>query len=97
MTRYIMLLNFTDKGLANIKDSPARSAAFKSAAGKVGVNVESLYWTLGPYDVAVTLTAPDEATATALALDLAKLGNVRTTMLRAFDSSEFSDIVDKVS
>ncbi|MHC4444365.1 MAG: GYD domain-containing protein [Planctomycetota bacterium] len=97
MTRYVMLLNFTDKGLANIKDSPARSEAFKAAATKAGAMVESIYWTLGPYDLVVVLSASDESTAAALALDLGKLGNVRTTMLRAFDNSEFTNIVNKVS
>ena len=97
MVRYLILMNFTEQGLAKIKDSPARAAAFKAAAAKVGATAESIYWTLGQYDLAGVLLAPDEATAAALVLNLGRLGNVRTTMLRAFDAEEFAGIVNKVS
>ena len=97
MTRYVILLNFTAQGLAKIKDSPARSDAFKAAAAKVGATAESIFWTLGPYDGVVVLSAPDEATAVAVALELGKAGNVKTTMLRALDADEFNTVLAKLS
>ena len=96
MARFVMLLKFTDKGIAGIKESPSRAEAFRSAAAKSGCTVESQFWTLGEYDGAVVLAAPDYAAATALALDLGRLGNVRTTMLRAFNAAEFKEIVAKL-
>jgi uncharacterized protein with GYD domain len=96
MARYAMLIQFTDQGIANIQQSPKRAKAFKAAAKKAGVEVESLFWTLGAYDGLVVLNAPDESTAVALALKLGSLGNVRTTMLRAFDAAEFKGILEKV-
>ncbi len=97
MARYVVLLNFTEKGLASIKESPSRAEAFKKAASKAGASVESVYWTLGSYDGILVLSAEDEATAVGLALKLGKAGNVRTTMLRAFDAGEFGQIAAKAS
>ena len=95
MTRYVMLLKFTEKGLANAKESPARAAAFKAAATKAGANVEAQYWLLGEYDGISILNAPNEATATGVALNLASLGNVRTCLCRAFDEPEFKSLLAK--
>ena len=38
----------------------------------------------------------DEATATAVTLDLGRQDNVRTTLCRAFDEAEFKAIVSKL-
>ncbi|MFQ5494180.1 MAG: GYD domain-containing protein [Phycisphaerae bacterium] len=96
MVRYVVLVNFTDRGAAAVSKSMERAAAFRNAAEKVGATVESAFWTLGESDGLLVLRAPDEATATALVLDLAKAGNVRTRMLRAFDEDEFKKIVDRL-
>lgn len=96
MPRYALLLKFTDKGIANIKDSPNRADAFRAAAKKVGATVEGQYWLLGKYDGLVVMSAPDEAAATALALSLGQLDNVHTMLSRAFDETEFKAIVGKL-
>ena len=95
MARFVMLHKFTDQGVTHIKDSPNRVAAFRQAAAKVGVTVEAIYWLLGDYDGLVVLDAPDEAAATALALNLGARGSVRTHLCRAFDEAEFRAILAK--
>jgi uncharacterized protein with GYD domain len=97
MVRYVMLLNFTDKGIANIKDSTKRGEAFKAAAARSGATVEAQFWTLGTYDGVAIFSAPDELKAAALALELGQADFVRTTLLRAFDQAEFLKIVTQVS
>ena len=97
MVHYLMLLRFTDKGVSAVHDSPKRAESFRAAVAKAGGNVEAQYWTLGEYDGALIFSAPDEPTAVALAVELGKLGNVRTAMLRAFDAVEFKAILAKVS
>ena len=52
-------------------------------------------WTLGEYDIVVVLEAPDDETATSLALEVSSLGNVRTTTLRGFDADEMRGIVER--
>ena len=83
MATFILLANFTDQGVRNAHDSPKRADAFKEMAKKCGANVKDLYWTLGQYDALAVVDAPDDMTATALALSLGRLGNVRTQTLRS--------------
>ena len=97
MTRYVVLLNFTEKGVAAVKESAGRAAAFRAAAARAGATVEALYWTLGPYDGLVVFSAPDEATAAAVMLEAGQGGHVRTSMLRAFDENEFKNVVSKIA
>jgi uncharacterized protein with GYD domain len=96
MARFAMLLKFTDKGLAEVKKSPSRAEAFKAAVGRASGSVESLFWLTGDHDGLVVFSVPDEATATAIALNLGALGGVRTCLCRAFDETEFQSILAKM-
>jgi uncharacterized protein with GYD domain len=96
MARYAMLLNYTDKGIAAVKDSPRRAAAFRDLAAKHGVTVEVQLWTMGEYDGIAVVSAPDDEAMTALAVGLGQLGFVRSTTLRAFDAAEFQAILGRV-
>jgi uncharacterized protein with GYD domain len=93
MATYILLGSFTDQGIRNIKDTTKRSEAVRAMGKKLGVTVKDMYWTLGQYDVTAILDAPDEATATSLALSVGALGNVRTQLLRAFTEKEIAPIL----
>jgi uncharacterized protein with GYD domain len=93
MATYVLLGTFTDQGIRNIKDTAKRAEAFRAMAKKAGVTVRDLYWTLGQYDVAGVLEAPDDATITSLALSVGSLGNVRTQLLRAFNDKEMASIL----
>ena len=97
MATYIVLTNFTEQGIRNVKDTVKRAEAFKEAAGRFGATVKDMYWTLGPYDLVVTVEGPDDPSVTALGLALGALGNVRTQTLRAFGSGEMKQIIDKMA
>ena len=97
MATYIMLANFTEQGIRNVKDSVKRAETFKELAKGAGVTVKDLYWTLGQYDIVAIADAQDEMTVTALGLTLAKAGNVRTQTLRAFSATDMTKILAKVS
>jgi uncharacterized protein with GYD domain len=47
MATYIVLANFTDQGIRNIKDTTKRADAFKELAKSLGATVKDVYWTLG--------------------------------------------------
>ena len=96
MARYILLLNWTDQGVKNVRDTVARLAAFRQLCEKAGGRVTDGVWTLGQYDLVVSAEAPDDETMCAINLAVAKLGNVRTTTLRAFGESEMQRILQKV-
>ena len=95
---FITLMNFTDSGVRNIKDTVERAKAFREMAhSKFGVIVRDVLWTLGDYDLIAITDAPDEETATALALALSSLGNVKAQTLRAYSAREMSGILAKMS
>ena len=97
MATYILLANFTDQGIRNIKDTVKRAEAFRELAKEAGVTVKDLFWTLGQYDIVAIADAPDETTITALGLTLGTYGNVHTQTLRAFSATEMTKILAKVS
>jgi uncharacterized protein with GYD domain len=96
MATYIVLGNFTDQGIRNVKDTRKRADALKEMAKKVGATVTQVYWTLGQYDIVAILDAPDDAAVTALLLAVGGLGNVRTQSLRAFTADEMGEILGRV-
>jgi uncharacterized protein with GYD domain len=97
MATYIVLSNFTDQGIRNIRDTTTRADAMREMAKKFGVNVRDIYWTLGEYDVVTVFEAADEASITALSLAIGQAGNVRTQMLRAFNKDEMKEVLAKLT
>ena len=96
MQRYVVLLKFTDTGIREVGDSPARGKKFAALAEKARVKIESVLWTLGEFDGVLQFKAPDEQTAVGLILSLHKADNVHTQMLRAFDTDEFTEILRRI-
>ena len=96
MPTYIVLGQFTDQGIRQVKDTMKRAEALKEMGRKAGVTVKEVYWTLGHYDVVTVVDAPDDLSVTALLLSVGGLGNVRTQCLRAFDGDEMGRIVAKM-
>jgi uncharacterized protein with GYD domain len=97
MATYISLVNFTEKGVREINDTVKRSDAFKKLAKKLGATVKELLWTQGKYDIISIIEAPDDATASAIFLSVAKLGNIRSQTLRAFTAAEMEKVLEKVA
>ena len=95
MSRYISLLRFTEQGARNIKDSPARAAAFKQSAEKLGVTVEAQRWTVGHSDGVVVLSGDEKAILRCMT-QLTALGNVRTQTLRLFTPDDMKKIIAKM-
>jgi uncharacterized protein with GYD domain len=97
MATYIALLQFTDQGIRNVRETTRRAAAAADTAAKMGVKFAELFWTLGHYDLVIIAEAPDEASMTAVMLKLASLGNVKSQTLRAFRSKEMEAILQKAA
>jgi uncharacterized protein with GYD domain len=97
MPTYIILGHFTDQGIHGIKDSPKREEAFRKLCEKVGAKVTEAYRTMGRYDVAAIVDAPDDVTMNAVAYSLGSLGNVRTETLRAFTRQETDAALAKMA
>ncbi|MFC5578297.1 GYD domain-containing protein [Lysobacter niabensis] len=96
MATYIALSTFTDQGMRSVKDTTKRAAAVKELARKFGVNMSSIYWTLGHYDLVVIIEADDEQAALTFAMAVGAAGNVRTHTLRAFNADEMGAVLDRM-
>jgi uncharacterized protein with GYD domain len=96
MATFVMLASYTEQGIKTIQDTLKRTDNVKTMAEKIGVTMKETYWVLGPYDVVAVFDAPDDATMTAFALSVAKLGNVKTQTLRAFSAADMKGVLDKI-
>ena len=96
MITYVVLVNFTDQGIRNAKDTVKRADALKEMAKKFGVTIKEFFWTQGQYDIVTITEAPDEVSGTALNMSLCALRNVRTQTLRAFSADEMKQVIAKM-
>jgi uncharacterized protein with GYD domain len=94
MATYMILFNFTQKGIKEIKDSPARVTAAKEVIRKMGGEVRAFYAILGSqYDTMFILDAPNDEKLGGMVLAIAKLGYVRTQTHRLFSEDEYGKII----
>ena len=96
MARFVALVHWTEAGVRNFGETVDRAEDVRGLAQNMGGTVESLYWTMGPYDLVVTADFPDDETVTAFSLAVSSQGNVRTTTMRAFDDEEMRGIIGKL-
>jgi uncharacterized protein with GYD domain len=96
MPTYVTLYRFTDQGIRDVRNSPARIEAAKQGAEQAGGKVKGVYVTVGAYDLVAVTEWPDDETMAAGALAHASLGNVTTQTMRAFTEEEFKKIVQKM-
>ena len=97
MARYIMLTNWTEQGIKNVKESPKRLDAAKALAKKFNGEVVEFYMTTVAHDMVVMLEAPDDEAAAKFALSLGSAGNVRTTTLKAFSEQSYRSIIGSLA
>ena len=95
MATFIALIDFTDQGVKNIKDSPYRADSFIAFAENAGAKVLDQYWTIGTHDGVLILEAPTDEVAASVLMHLGASGNVRTTTLRAFNWAEAQDLIEE--
>jgi uncharacterized protein with GYD domain len=95
MPTYVALVNFTDQGIKNFRDTVRRAEDYRGLVEKNGGQVRQLLWTLGQYDLVVVTEFPDDETATAVVLQTVAAGNVRTTTLKVFDAEQMNAILQR--
>jgi len=96
MPTYITLINYTPKGIENVKESPNRLDAAKKVFKTMGAELKEFYLVMGRYDIIMVTEAPNEETVAKIALALGSLGNVRTESFRAFKENEYRKIVSEL-
>ena len=96
MPHYISLVNWTDQGIKNVKDTVKRTRDARALAEKLGGKLQ-VFYTLGEYDIVAVTEAPNDDVAMQFLLELGRLGNIRTKTLKAWTEDEAAAVVAKLS
>jgi uncharacterized protein with GYD domain len=91
-----MLINWTEQGVKNVRESPKRLDAAKKLLGEMGGSFKEFYLTMGDYDMVAICDAPDDAVAARFALSLGSGGHVRTRTLKAFPEAAYREIINSL-
>jgi uncharacterized protein with GYD domain len=95
MPTFVLLIDWTQQGVENFRDSVDRYEAAQGQFEAMGVRFRDIYWTLGSHDIVSIVEAPDGETLAAALLMLGSQGNVRTTTMRALSADEMRDVIAK--
>jgi uncharacterized protein with GYD domain len=96
MAHFVILLRWTQKGIEHVKDSPARFKHFQDTVEAVGGELVSFHMTLGEYDMMAVVDVPSDEAAARMELAVRAVGTVDIETLRAFDETEYRDIISNV-
>ena len=84
------------KRISNPKNFLNDVQAAREAIEKFGGKMLDWNLTMGQYDAVAKVEFPDDYTAAAFTLAIAKTGNQETTTMRAFNLTELKQIVEKI-
>ena len=93
MTTYIMLLNWTEQGAKNLRDSPKRLDAARRSLEDMGGSIREFYLTMGDSDLVAVCDAPDDAVMVRFTLALEMGGNVRSRTMKAFPEKAYRELI----
>jgi uncharacterized protein with GYD domain len=93
MTTYILLGNWTDQGIRNVRDASKRLEALKKMLADMGGGMKSFHLTMGEFDFVMNYEAPDDAVAARFTLQVGMLGNIRSRTMKAFPEAAFHELV----
>lgn len=96
MPTYVTLLNWTQQGIENVKDSPSRLDDAKEAAESMGGEITDWYLTFGQYDLVAVSEFPYDETAAQFALMIGSRGTVSSQTLKAFDEDQYREVIDGI-
>jgi uncharacterized protein with GYD domain len=97
MPRYVLLVDWTEQGVEAVKQTVDRLDHGSEIAETYGCEIEHVWWTQGSHDMVSVIHAPDEQSMVAYTLAVVRLGNFRTTTLRAWSEDEMRDIVGRLA
>ena len=96
MSKYTILIDWTEQGIRNVKDTIKRAKSFEGAVEKAGGKLLGFYYTIGRYDMVAMVEAPTDEVMALILFSLGSLGNVRTETLKTFSMDEADKIIQKL-
>ena len=95
MPIYVSLVNWTEQGVKNFRETVDRYESSRDQFEQMGVRLKQVFWTVGEHDLVAVAEADDGETMAAAMLMLASQGNVRTTTMRALSADEMRAVIAK--
>jgi uncharacterized protein with GYD domain len=96
MPTYVLLVDWTAQGAQAVEQTVDRLEQGSRLAESFGCKLEHVWWTQGSHDMVSVISAPDEQAMVAYTLAVVRLGNLRTTTLRAWSTDEMREIVGRL-
>jgi uncharacterized protein with GYD domain len=95
MPHYIILGNFTEQGIKNVRQVPKRDDEARRMIEQAGGKMQ-IYYTLGEYDFVAITEMPDDEAMMKFLLQAGSLGNVRTKTLKACTESDSTKVISQL-
>lgn len=96
MAKYVMLINWTEKGITDAKGTVERAERARQVAERLGGSMDLILWTLGRYDIVAVFDLPSDEVAAQLGLQVGGVGAIRTETLRGFTTDEIGQILGQL-
>lgn len=97
MPLYILLIEYTQKGIEHVADSPDRFDSARELLEDLGGDHHGMYLTFGRFDQVHIMEFPDDQTAARFMLEESSKGWVKTETLKAFPEDEYREITQAVA
>ena len=95
MPHYIILGNFTEQGIKNVRQVPKRDDEARRMIEQAGGKMQ-IYYTLGEYDFVAITEMPDDEVMMKFLLQAGSLGNIRTKTLKAWTESDSIKVISQI-
>lgn len=95
MPHYIILGNFTEQGIKNVRQVPKRDDEARHMIEQAGGKMQ-IHYTLGEYDFVAIIEMPDDEAMMKFLLQAGSLGNVRTKTLKAWTESDSTKVISQL-
>jgi len=87
LANFIVLGNWTEQGIKNVKDVPDRVVNARKMIEKAGGKMQ-FFTTMGKYDFVLVVDIPKDDDLAAILLCTGSMGNIRTMTMKAWTETE---------
>ena len=96
MPTYVVLANFTQKGMQTIKERSKQLKELQELIEPWGIKTKAVYYTMGRFDIIGIVEAPNDDVMTRFLLQVGRRGYARTETLKATLPDEFEEITKEL-
>ena len=96
MGTYFITETATREGMMTVTEAPKRAEGVVAAAAAFDVEIVEWFYTTGPFDFIMKVTAPSDEAVAAFVMAVRRSGNVTAQMTKAFTPAEWTAIVERI-